>query len=362
MNSKNKCFILPRYFFVLSLSFTSVFAAENPNEQDSVTPNQKLVLLNWAQYLDPELVKEFEQQFNAKVSEVYFETSELMNGILAESGGYDYDLVLMTGVQVDAYRALGWIEPITEKQVPNLRHVDMRWRTAYPGVSGYSAPYFWGTLGIGYRSDLVPEKITTWKQLFDPPESIRGKILMLPDSRDLISMALKALGYSPNSSNFKELRDAENLLLAQKPYVKEYGYVKMSEKSRMSTGKIWVSMMYSGDVLFAQKYHPKIEYIIPEEGVNLWVDYLVVMKTSNHKDLAMTFINFLNEPKNAARLATYVHYLSPNAGAEKFLAKELLNDPVLKVTPELLKRSEFHKKLSPEAIKEYNRIFANVVR
>ncbi len=136
----------------------------------------------------------------------------------------------------------------------------------------------------------------------------------------------------------------------------------MSKNSRLVTGQVWIPMMYSGDVIFARKFHPKIEYLIPEEGTNLWVDYLVVMKSSNNKDLAMAFINFLNEPRNAARLATYVHYLSPNTAAEKFLPKELLDDPILKVTPDQLKRSEFHKKLSPEAIKEYNRIFARVVR
>ncbi len=221
MNSKNIRFIFSLCFFALLLDFTVILSAEISNEQESTTEKQKLVFLNWAQYLDLELVKEFEHRFNAEVTEVYFETSELMNGILAESGGHDYDLVLMTGVQVEAYRSLGWLSPITEKQAPNLRHVDKRWRTAYQGVDGYSVPYFWGTLDIGYRSDLVLQKPTSWRNLFDASESLAGKILMLKDSRDLIGMALKALGFSPNSSDLKELAEAERLLMTQKPYVKD---------------------------------------------------------------------------------------------------------------------------------------------
>ncbi len=358
---KKDHFNVARCILIVLLGFTANLSAENLNDQNSKTKNQKLIFLNWSQYLDPELVKEFEQQFNAEVSEVYFETSETMNGILAESGGRGYDLVLMTGIQVDAYRSMGWLAPITEKQIPNLRHVGARWRTAYIGVDGFSVPYFWGTLGIGYRSDLVLEKPTTWKHLFNPPVSLHGKILMLKDSRDLIGIALKALGYSPNTNNLKELAEAEHLLTKQKPYVKDYGYIEMSPQSRLITGQIWVSMMYSGDVLFARKFHPNIEYVIPEEGANLWVDYLVILKSSSNKKLAMAFINFLNEPKNAARLATYVHYLSPNTAAEKYLPKKLLEDPVLKVTPNQLKRSEFNKTLPPRIVKEHNRIFAQII-
>jgi spermidine/putrescine transport system substrate-binding protein len=328
---------------------------------DEATAPRELTLLNWPDYIDPDVVKEFEQQFNANVKEVYYETDDIRDTMLVQNEGRGYDVVLMNGIQVDTYRLRGWLAPLGEADVPNLRHVDSRWRSAFAGTGEYAVPYFWGTLGIAYRADLVPEKLTSWNQLFRPADSLHGKIVMVKASRDLIGMALKALGHSANSTDSKQLAEAEKLLMTQKPHVQRYHYVSLSEKSALVTGDTLVAMVYSGDALMLQEHHSDIQYVLPREGGNLWVDFFTVLESSNNKKLAFDFINFLNEPKIAARLAEFVHYPTPNKAAEALLPKEFLKDPNVYPSQNALEKSEFDSVLPPRALKKRNSIFARVV-
>ncbi|MDH3469646.1 MAG: spermidine/putrescine ABC transporter substrate-binding protein, partial [Gammaproteobacteria bacterium] len=223
-------------------------------------------------------------------------------------------------------------------------------------------PFFWGTTGIGYRKDLIPEGFKSWKDFFNPPESLRGKIVMMNYSRDIMGAALKALGYSLNSNNQKEIEEAEQLLKQQEPYVHSYGYITLDEESELVTGEVWASMMYSGDALQVQEYNENIVYVLPEEGSNIWMDYLTVAAASNKKELAMQFINFLNEPEIAARMAEFVYYATPNKAAEQYLPEEYFEDPVIYPSEEELSRSEFHKPLAPRAQQYTNELIARLVK
>ncbi len=275
----------------LSIAYSTAFAAP---------ATQELVLLNWPEYLDPELIKKFEKQTGVMIREVYFESDDMRDDMMLETDGKGIDLVVVNGVMVDIYRKNGWLVQIDSPKVPNLKHIETRWQDAFPGAHDYAVPYFWGTLGIAYRTDLFETPPTRWMDIMRPIESLRGKIGMIESVRDLLGMALKALGHSANSTGTGEIKAAEQLLLAQKPYVKDYAYITLSEDSPLVSGEMSVTMIYSGDALMLQEHHEKINYVVPEEGSNIWVDYLVVLESSNKQDLAWNFVNFLNEPENAA--------------------------------------------------------------
>jgi spermidine/putrescine transport system substrate-binding protein len=323
---------------------------------------RELVLLNWSEYLDPDLVEKFEAQFNAKLRQVYFESDDLRDEMMLETDGTGYDLALVNGISVDVYRKRGWLSPVSEAQVPNFKHIDSRWLESFPGLEGYAVPYFWGTIGIAYRKDLVEAPLTSWMDLFQPAESLRGKIGMVENSRDALGMALKALGYSANSTDTKQIKAAEQLLLAQKPHVKTYTYVALNEESALVSGDIIATMIYSGDALMAQEHHQEIDYVVPSEGGNIWVDYLVVLKNSKNKALAWAFLNFLNEPENAAQLAEFVYYATPNKGAEKLLPAEFLEDPIIYPSQAVLSKSEFYRPLPPRAMKKRNIAFSRALQ
>ena len=217
---------------------------------------KELVFLNWADYVDPEVMQEFERKFDVQVKQIFFESEEARDSLLIEEDGKGYDVALVTGIRMKLYRSRGWIAPIDEQAVPNLKHIDPRWIKAYESAVGYGVPYFWGMTGIAFRSDIVPEEIKSWKDFFRPPDALRGKIGMTSDATEVVGAALKALGYSYNSADPNELTEAEALLLSQKPYVRRYLYFSTSEDSALVTGDIAAAMAYNGDSLMLSEYEP----------------------------------------------------------------------------------------------------------
>jgi spermidine/putrescine transport system substrate-binding protein len=334
----------------LLLSQTAAEAAE-----------RELLFLNWSAYMDPELIAEFESSHGVKVKQIYFEHDEARDSMLVEADGKGYDLAIVAGANMSTYRSLGWLAPLSEAEIPNLAHIDPRWINAFEAAAGHAVPYFWGTLGISYRADLVPEPITSWRQLFEPSEALHGRIGMIGDPVDLISMALKALGYSANSTDPEALVAAERLLLDQKPHVRTYRYISLSEESSIVTGEVAASMMYSGEALMVAEHNEDIVSVVPEEGGNIWIDYLVVMESSPNKELAKAFINFLNEPEHAARLAQFVYYATPNLAAERLLPQDFLENPVIFPSESVLERSEFYAEIPPRGEQHRNTIVSRVI-
>jgi spermidine/putrescine transport system substrate-binding protein len=324
-------------------------------------PDRELVLLNWSEYMDPELIAEFEQRFHVNVREAYFESDDLRDAMMLETDGQGYDLALVNGVSVDIYRQHGWLAEIDSTRLPNLQHINQQWRTAFPSTGEYAVPYFWGTLGIAYRNDLVKRPPESWLDLFRPEEYLRGKIAMIESSRDALGMSLKALGYSANSEEPDQIRAAAHLLGEQKPFVRSYVYLALTEESALVSGEVAMAMMFSGDALMVSEFHEDIQYLVPREGGNLWCDYLVVLESSKNKDLAWAFINFLNEPENAARLAQYVYYATPNRAAEVLLPKEFRADPIIYPDSGTLEKSEAYRIHPPRAQRLRNSAFVSIL-
>jgi spermidine/putrescine transport system substrate-binding protein len=346
---------------MLSICATILFSLTQVQAKDhSVSESRELVYLSWSEYIDPELIKEFEKKFNCRVKEVYYETDELKDDMLIETNGSGYDVVLSSGLSIIPYIQRNWVMRLNTNDIPNLKHIDPRWLEAQPKIAGYAVPYLWGTMGIAYRQDLVKEKIESWTQLFKPAEYLRNKIVMIKDSRETLGLALKSLGYSFNSTEPEHYKQAEGLLLAQRPFVREYSYISWDEDSLLITGDVLMAMIYNGDALVLKDKLPQIAYAVPREGTGLWIDYLVVMQASKNKKLAHAFINFLNEPENAARLSAYLYFATPNAAAEKLLPKDILDNPDIYPDKTIMQKSEFYQELPPRIIKKRNEIFSKV--
>lgn len=327
----------------------------------SAEPKRELVVFTWADYLDPAVAAAFQARCDCSLKLVYFETDDARDRLMVESGGAGYDVVMLNGLMVQTYRQRGWLSPIDPGQVPNLVHVDSRWRNAFDATREYGVPYFWGTMGIAYRKDLAAVPITRWQDLMRPEESLHGKITMIDSARDLITASLKSLGASLNSTDPGTLQAAKDLLLAQRPYVRSYSYVALTEASSLVTGEVIAAMMFNGDALMVQEHEPNIVFVLPEEGGQLWVDYWVIAESSKNKDLAAAFVNFLNEPSVAADNAQFVHYATPNLAAEKLLPADFLADPVIYPPAGMLEHSEYYTQLPPRVERAYSEIFTSVV-
>lgn len=356
--------ILATGFIIFLLMSVSVSIDSAQLNHARAAKNQKineLVFLTWSEYIDPDLIKEFEGKYQVKVKEVHFESDELRDQMILSSGVKGYDVVLASGPSLIIYRKKGWLTPVSERQVPNIKYIDKKYMDAYPDIRDHAVPYTWGTVGIAYRKDLVTKPVKGWMDLFKPSENMRGKIVMIGDSRDTIDFALKALGFSLNSVDPSHYDAAEKLLLHQKPYVAQYSYIALTEKSALLTGKAYMAMVYNGDALVLNEKEPNVAYTLPREGSALWIDFLVVMESSKKKGLAYRFINFINEPKNAARLSSYIMYATPNLAAEKYLKKDHLENRMIYPDSGVLDKCEIQRILPVRIIKKKNAIFSRLL-
>ncbi|MFW2367017.1 MAG: ABC transporter substrate-binding protein [Desulforhopalus sp.] len=347
-----------KIFGLLGLAWSLIFLSSVHSAQV-----QELTFLNWSEYVSPDLVKKFEDQFNAKIRLVTFDSDDFRDELLVSTDGKNFDVAIIDGNSIPGYIRRGWLTELSPKEIPNSAHIIPRWSEAYEGAKDFTVPYFWGTVGIAYRSDLVKSPLQSWMDILKPAEELHGRILMLPQSRELVDIGLKALGYSVNnSSDHKAFDEVKKLLLEQKPHVKKYDVPAVHEQSALISGEVLAAVTYSGDALALQEINEDISYVVPSEGSILWVDYLAVMAKSDKKKLAMDFINFLNEPENAAAHAEYMYYATPNAAAEKLLPEDFLEDPVVYPVAAVMEKCEIEKKLPARINKKRNTIFTEVTR
>ncbi|MBF0273202.1 MAG: spermidine/putrescine ABC transporter substrate-binding protein [Magnetococcales bacterium] len=322
----------------------------------SAGEKRELVLLNWPNYMDPSLARRFEEQTGIHLRTVEFETDETRDELLARTQGKGFDLFVVSGERVQGYVKKNWLAPLGPAEVGHLQHVPSRWLDSYPGVRGFAAPVLWGTFGIAYRQDLVPDPPTTWKGLMQPEERFRKRIILEKESVDLMGMAMKAMGHSWNHYEESAIEEARRMLMAQKPFVRAYGYPSFDSKSALVTGEAWLASVFNGDALTLKDLDDRIGFIVPEEGSVLWVDCLVVAAGSTRKSDAYALIQFLHEPAHAAQLAQHLHFATVNQEAEPLLRPEHRNNPVIYPPETVLTRSEFVAKPPPRIDRRYKEI------
>lgn len=312
---------------------------------------QILHVSTWPEYIDPEVASEFEPSRNVTVRFTCFDSDETRDNNLAASAGRGYDVLMVNRLQLPSYVRCGWLEPLTEKDVPNRRDVEERWSDSLNDATHYAVAYFWGTMGIAYRHDLVPEGFRSWMELLQTTAVLSQRILMPNSRRELVALALKAQKQSANASDPLLIDAAGRLLLAQAPHVRYYGYPALDENSELITGAIRAAAMYNSDLLMPGEYSDAIRFVIPEEGALPWVDYLTVAQSSTSKTLAFDFIDNLNDPDIAARQAEYVYYASPRSAARERLTPELLSHALIYSSIDVLNRSGFLEALPPRSQK-----------
>lgn len=321
---------------------------------------EELVFLTWADYIDPGVVADFERRFDVKVKYMYFASDDDRDELMSQSAGAGYDVILADGLSTIGYANLGWLAPLPLNAIPNRVHIESKWQDAFPGTRGFGVPYTWGVIGIAYRRDLVSKAPTRWMDLFRPPPEWRGKIVMNKHGRGVMGMALKALGYSQNSTDREALDQAQQLLIEQKPFVKAYSYVALGAESGLVTGEVWAAMVFNGDSITLQSLHREIAYVVPVEGSNIGVDFLTIGAASHNRTLAAAFINFVNEPVNAARIARYIHFATPNHAAAAHLPREFFENKVIYPDAATMEHSEFLSDLPAHELKVRNEILQRI--
>ena len=317
--------------------------------------SKTLNIYNWSDYIAEDTVPNFVKEFGVKVNYDTYEDNEALLAKL-QSGATGYDIVVPTGYMVEIMIKQGLLTPINHVNIPNLKGVSEALQDPpYDPGRQHTVPWQWGTTGFAYNSKKVSGTVDSWKLLWDP--TYTGKITMLDDMRSAISVALKLLGYSLNSTSEKELMEAKKLLMEQKPLLK--AYISAPVKSLLISGEVWLSQLWVGDTLMAKDENNDIDYCIPKEGCEIWDDNLAIPKTAPHKYTAEVWMNYCLQPEVSAAVSNFVHYATPVEAAKKRINKEDLNNPGIYPSPEVMKRLEFQKDVG-EATRIYDQIWTEL--
>nr|WP_304340446.1 spermidine/putrescine ABC transporter substrate-binding protein [Clostridioides mangenotii] len=300
------------------------------------TSKKVLYVYNVGDYIDDNLLKKFEKETGIKVQYETYDTNEMMYQKV-KSGSTNYDLVFPSDYMVEKMKNEDLLVKIDFKNIPNFKYIDDGFlEPEYDKTNEYSVPYMWGTLGILYNKKEVKEPIESWDILWD--SKYKGNMMVFDSVRDTIGITLKKLGYSMNSTNPKEIEEAKKLLLKQKDLV--LAYVNDEGKDRLLGEEVAMGMIYSGDAVTLKDENPNLEYAIPKEGTNKWIDAMCIPNTNKNKKEAEMFINFLLDPENAKVNTEYIGYSTPNNGALELLDDEIKNDPVAYPSDEVLNKCE----------------------
>ena len=293
-------------------------------KESDVLNDEKLVVYNWGEYIDPEVLTMFEEETGIDIVYEEFETNEILYPKIS-SGAIAYDVICPSDYMIQRMIENDLLSEINFDNIPNIKNIGeqyMEQSKQFDPENKYSVPYCWGTVGILYNKTMVDEPVDSWSILWNP--KYKDSILMQDSVRDAFGVTLKYLGYSLNSIDLDELTEAKNLLIEQKPLVQAYVIDQVRDK--MIGNEAALGVIYSGEAIYTQKENPNLEYVIPKEGSNIWIDSWVIPKNAEHKENAEKFINFLCRPDIALMNFEYITYSTPNEAARELIEDESIRN------------------------------------
>ena len=293
------------------------------SSKEDLSGTNQVIVYNWGDYIDPDVIDMFEEETGIDVVYEEFETNEIMYPKV-QSGAIAYDVVCPSDYMIQRMIENDLLAELNFDNIPNIKNIGQEYfkqSRQFDSENKYSVPYCWGTVGILYNKTMVDEPIDSWSVLWD--EKYKDSILMQDSVRDAFAVALKYKGHSLNSTDLDELEEAKELLIKQKPLVQAYVIDQVRDK--MIGNEAAIGVIYSGEAIYTQLENPNLEYVIPKEGSNVWIDSWVIPKNAKHKENAEDFINFLCRPDIAKMNFDYITYSTPNTAA-----RELIEDPAIR--------------------------------
>ncbi|MDE7432532.1 MAG: extracellular solute-binding protein, partial [Lachnospiraceae bacterium] len=344
-------------FAVLLVAASIVYSAGNLFADN--TEKNEIYVYNWGEYIDPEVLDIFERETGITVNYEEFETNEEMYTIIAK-GARAYDVICPSDYMVQKMIENNLLAKINYENIPNIKNIGAQYMESARGFdkeNEYCVPYCFGTVGIMYNKKMVDEPIDSWAVLFDP--KYKNQILMQNSVRDAYCVALSYLGYSINTLNEAQLKEATDLLVKQKPLVQ--AYVVDQVRDKMIKNAAAIGVIYSGEAIYMQKENKDLEYVIPKEGSNVWIDGWVIPKNCKNKEGAEAFINFLCRPDIALMNFDYITYSTPNEAARELIEDEAIkNSKIAFPDEEELDNCEVFNYLGSDGDKLYDKYWTKV--
>jgi spermidine/putrescine transport system substrate-binding protein len=307
---------------------------------------KKLNFYNWDTYIGETTLPDFTKATGIDVNMSLFATNdELFAKLRAGNPGFD---VIVPGSEfVERMIKADMLEPLDHAKIPNIKNISPEFIKDAPYDPGrkYSLPYTWLVIGIGYRKSKVKETPDSWKWLFDS-DAYKGRIAVMSDASELFRNCFKYLGQSINSDSPDLLKQAEALLIKQKPNIKSFH--EDNGQDLLLSGEVDVVMEYNGDIAQVMIEDDDLDFVVPKEGAMKQSDTLAIPKGAPHPENATEFINFIFNPEVGAEISKTIKYPSPNAAAVKLMPDSYKDNSVIFPPAEIMAKCEYPNYLGPE--------------
>lgn len=315
-----------------------------------------LTVLNYGKYIESAVLDMFEEETGIHVEYEEYVTPENMY-TKYKAGSIDYDLICTSEYMIQKLMDEGEVLEMNYDAISNLSNMDQSYfefSRAFDPELKYTLPYFFGTVGILYDQNKVTEEdASSWACLWD--EKYSGQIIMQDSVRDAFMTALKYLGYSLNTTNDSELKEAQQLLIQQKPLV--YSYLVDEAQDEMVAENAAMAVVYSGEAALAMDYNENLAFSVPKEGSNMWIDSWFIPKTCKNQENAEKFLDFLCREDIAMMNFDYVYYATPNHAVYEALDADLQNNEVIFPPTDVLNNCEILKSMDADSTAKYNELW-----
>ncbi len=313
----------------------------------------ELNLYIWSEYIDPDILRDFESQSGLHVNLSLYESSEEMLAKIQYAGGASqYDVVVVSNMMIPLMAQLELLQPLDSTQLPNLANLDSAFISpSYDPGNRYSAAYQWGTVGLMYNRGRLPQLDPSWGVLFEPTRQV-GSFILIDEMRDQLGAALIYLGHSANSVDAEQVKAAGQLVLAAKKSRHARGFeAGVGGKNRVAAGTVDMAVVWNGDALRAIDEAAELDlaYVLPREGSMLWADVMAIPGKAPNVDGAHQFINFILDADVGARLSNYNQYATPNRAALPGIDATDRGNPVLYPPATVMRQLQYQQDVGEHA-------------
>ncbi|WP_299430356.1 spermidine/putrescine ABC transporter substrate-binding protein [uncultured Meiothermus sp.] len=301
---------------------------------------REMRLFIWSEYMDPAIIKAFEQRFNVRVRIDLYESNEDMLAKLQAGGVSQYDVIVPGDYIIPTLIQLRLIQPLDKSKIPNIRNLEPQFANPpFDPGNRFSVAYQWGMSGLMYRKDRVPTP-TSWSVILGP--GANQPFVMMDSIREMMGAALRFQGRSINSRNAAEVRAAGQVLLNAKRNPRFLGFEGgVGAKNRLVAGTATYAVVYNGDALRAAAENPNVGFVVPREGAALFLDNLAIPARAPNPEAAHQFINFILDARIGAQLSNFNRYATPNRASLPFITPADRRNPAIYPDAATMKKLEF---------------------